>query len=256
MTENDPIGPAVARSPTVVLVHGAWHQPVPTWDLVRAELASRGVATDVVRLPSAAPPASTRPGLTDDIAAVVDLLDRLGEPVVLCGHSYGGMVISEAGKHRAVAGLVYLAAFCLEEGETVLSIAAVEPPPLIAAAIRYSDDGLMSIDPTRARDVFYADVDAALAARSVAALVPSTSTVFATPTPADPAWREKPSVYIVCERDQAIPVWRQREMAQRCARTVTLDASHSPFLSMPARVADVLAAEVARAASTAALAGR
>jgi hypothetical protein len=150
------------------------------------------------------------------------------------------MVVSGAGGHPAVQGLVYLAAFCLAEGETVLDIAVVDPPPLISSALRFGDDGLMTIDPSLANGVFYADVPASTARSAVGELVASTAAIFMTPQ-GPPAWAEKRSTYVICEQDQALPVFKEREMAQRCAETIVLQSSHSPFLSMPDRVAEILA---------------
>ncbi len=225
---------------TLVLIHGAWHQPGPTWGLVANQLRRQGIRSVAVPLPSADPRGGERPGLIEDIAAVTAAIDAVGGPCVLVGHSYGGMVISGAGSHPMVRGLVYLAAFCLAQGETVLDIAAVNPAPLIASAIRYSNDGRMTIDPSLAIDVFYADVPPALAQSSVAALVASTADIFMTPQ-GPPAWKDKPSWYVVCEQDHAIPVYREHEMSQRCGKTIVLDSSHSPFLSMPTRVDEILA---------------
>jgi pimeloyl-ACP methyl ester carboxylesterase len=227
-------------APTFVLVHGAWHKPVPTWHLLQPLLESAGHRSIAVELPSAGPANDMRPDLHADAAAVRTVLDQLDGPAVLVGHSYGGVVISTAGRHPAVDSLVYLAAFALDEGQTVLDIAAtVEPPPLIAAAIDFASDGLMSIHPSMAHAVFYADVPTPVSNAAVAALVPSTAAIFTTPQ-ATPAWRDKPSTYVVCNQDQAIPIQREREMALHCTRTVELTASHSPFLSMPQRVSDLL----------------
>ncbi len=235
-----PAAEVVSATPaTLVLIHGAWHRPGPTWNMLADELLRQGIPSVAVPLPSADPRGGQRPGLADDIAAVTAAIDAVDGPVVLVGHSYGGMVVSGAGGHSAVRGLVYLAAFCLAEGETVLDIAAVDPPPLIASAIRFGDDGLMTIDPSLANDVFYADVPTALAQSSIAALVASTAAIFTTPQ-GPPAWTAKRSWYVVCEQDQAIPVFREREMSARCDATIVLESSHSPFLSMPARVAEIL----------------
>jgi pimeloyl-ACP methyl ester carboxylesterase len=229
---------------TLVLIHGAWHRPGPTWSLVSDRLEREGITSVAVALPSADPENDQRPGLADDVRAVTAAIDAIDGPVVLVGHSYGGMVVSGAGSHPAVRSLVYLAAFCLEEGETVLDIAAVDPPPLIASAIRFNSDGLMTIDPKLAKDVFYADVPDSLARSSVDALVASTAAIFTTPQ-ARPAWKDKRSWYVVCEQDQAIPVFKEHEMSTRCDESVVLQSSHSPFLSMPDRVAELLA-DVAR----------
>ncbi len=230
---------------TLVLIHGAWHRPGPTWDLVTEQLGRQGITSIGVALPSADPQDAQRPGLVDDIAAVTAAIDAVDGPVVLVGHSYGGMVVSGAGSHPAVRHLVYLAAFCLVEGETVLDIAAVDPPPLIASAIRFGDDGLMTIDPSLANDVFYADVPSTIAQAAIGRLVASTAAIFTTPQ-GSPAWTDRPSTYVVCEQDQAIPVFKEHEMSQRCGETIVLQSSHSPFLSMPDRVAEILG-RVARA---------
>ena len=230
---------------TLVLVHGAWHRPGPTWNLVVDQLRTAGVPAVTVSLPSAGPEGSARPGLAEDIAAVTQAIDGVGGPVVLVGHSYGGMAVSGAGAHPAVRGLVYLAAFCLAEGQTVNDIERFDPPALIATAVKASADGLISIDPALARAVFYADVPDDLANASIAQLVPSTTTIFSTPQ-GRPAWLDKPSLYVVCDQDQAIPVPREREMAMHCSRTTVLTSSHAPFLSMPARVGELLADEARR----------
>ncbi len=235
--------PAAPDAATLVLVHGAWHRSEPTWGIVQRRLDDRGIRSVAVDLPSTEPGSGgTLPGLAEDAAAVRATIDRLDGPVVLVGHSYGGMVISEAGRHPAVTSLVYLAAFCTTEDESVLTIAAVDPPPLIAFAIRYPGDGTMEIDRALAREVFYADVDDELATRSVEQLVPSTAAVFDT-TIERPAWRDTRSLYVVCTQDQAIPVFREQEMAARCTDTIELDSSHSPFLSMPDTTADLLEEE-------------
>jgi pimeloyl-ACP methyl ester carboxylesterase len=231
---------SAAPSATLVLVHGAWHRPGPTWDLVTELLRQRGTASIAVALPSAGARDGQRPGLAEDIVAVTSAIEAVGGPVVLVGHSYGGMVVSGAGSHPAVRGLVYLAAFCLAEGETVLDIAAVDPPPLIASAIRFGDDGLMTIDPSLANAVFYADVPTGIAQPAIGQLVASTSAIFTTPQ-GPPAWAQKRSTYVVCDQDHAIPVFKERAMAQRCDETIVLQSSHSPFLSMPDRVAEILA---------------
>ena len=229
---------------TFVLVHGAWHRPEPTWHLVEPLLHAAGHQTVAVALPSAGPAGPDRPGLTEDVAAVTSALEQLDGPAVLVGHSYGGVVVSTAGHHPRVRSLVYLAAFALDEGQTVLDIAAtVTPPPLIAAAIDFRNDGLMTIRRSLAKRVFYADVPRPLANTSVDALVPSTAEIFSTPQPT-PAWQDKPSTYVVCSDDRAIPVSREREMARHCTNTIELASSHSAFLSMPKQVTELLTEHV------------
>jgi pimeloyl-ACP methyl ester carboxylesterase len=228
-----------ASTPVVVLIHGAWHDQ-STWDHVVPLLATTPVATRALTLPSTAP-GPELPGLDHDVAAVVALLDTIDRPVILCGHSYGGMVISAAGHHRNVKHLVYLAAFAPDHGETVLDLAVGEPPPLTATALKFNDNATMTIDPALAAEVFYGDVDSAEAAERVAALHPSTASTFTTPA-GPPAWKTVPSTYVICEADRAISVDREEQMAARATpNIVRWPTSHSPFLSQPHLVADLLA---------------
>jgi pimeloyl-ACP methyl ester carboxylesterase len=242
--------------PTVVLVHGAWHGPAQ-WSDLGAELDARGVRWITVDLPSAGPELGSRlnpdgqevatiPLRSTDVATVVEAVDAIGGPVVLVGHSYGGFVISDAGHHPAVEHLVYLCAFAPETGETLVDLAIGNPLPLIVQALRSSPDGLLlSIDPALATEVFYADLPPDRAAQMVDALVPSIALTFDEPAGV-PAWKTVPSTYVGCSRDNAIPQSRQTEMAARLDESVILDSSHSPFLSRPGEVADILAGVVAQ----------
>jgi pimeloyl-ACP methyl ester carboxylesterase len=121
---------------TIVLVHGAWHR-ADCWDQLRKELHARGVTSHAVNLPSSitGPIDGELPGTAADAKAVGALLDQLPGPVLLVGHSYGGVVISAVAKHRSTGGLVYLAAFCLATGESAFDLAVGDPPPLTAQAL-------------------------------------------------------------------------------------------------------------------------
>ena len=110
------------------------------------------------------------PQLADDVTAVTAVVDDVDSPAILVGHSYGGVVISAAGHHPHVRHLVYLAAFAPDEGETVLDLGIGDPPPLTVEAVRFDDDGTMSIEPAMAVATFYHDVEPAEAARRVSAL--------------------------------------------------------------------------------------
>jgi pimeloyl-ACP methyl ester carboxylesterase len=208
-------------------------------------LDERGIKWATVDLPSAGPdvpPESpSLPDRTEDVAATLDVVDQVGSPVVLMGHSYGGMVISEAGTHPAVTHLIYLCAFAPEPGETLIELAASEPPSLLAGAIQFGPGrGLISVDPAEATVVFYADVSPDAAAEAVAKLVPSTASTLLQPAAAA-AWRERPSTYVVCEQDNALSPARERQMAERIgARIWSLPTSHSPFLSRPEALADII----------------
>jgi pimeloyl-ACP methyl ester carboxylesterase len=168
-------------------------------------------------------------------------LDELPAPVVLCGHSYGGAVISEAGTHPSVGHLVFLCAFPLDVGETVMvnaaaqdPVAAAAPPSALGPAIVVEGDSLL-VDPDGARVAFFADCDV----QPVERLRPQPMATFATPVTV-PAWRSVPSTYVVCTEDEAIQPDVQRFFAARCTTAVELAASHSPMLSMPDRVAEIL----------------
>jgi pimeloyl-ACP methyl ester carboxylesterase len=222
----------------VVLVHGAWHD-ASTWDRVTPLLDDGGVAWRALDLPSVYP-SPTLPQLVDDIAAVTTLLDGIDSPVVLVGHSYGGMVISAAGHHPLVRHLVYLSAFAPDEGENVLDLGIGDPAPLTVEAVIFHDDGTMSIDPALAVATFYHDVEPAEADRRVSALRATTAAVFSAPA-GPPAWRAVPSTAVVGTEDRAISVDRLEQMAERTGGDVVRWASsHSPFLSHPTDVAALL----------------
>jgi pimeloyl-ACP methyl ester carboxylesterase len=215
-----------------LLVHGAWHGAW-CWDAVREHLPD-AVTLD---LPSNHVPGA---GFTDDVAAVRDALDGMSD-VVLCGHSYGGAVISEAGAHPNVAHLVFLTAFVLDQGETVMANAAADdpvagaaPPAALNAAIRFEGDDLV-LDPEGAHTAFYLDCPTSPTDR----LVPHPARAFGVQGVAA-AWRSTPSTYVVCTEDLAIHPDVQRFFARRCATTIEIEASHSPMLSMPGRVTDIL----------------
>ena len=223
---------------TVVLVHGAWHD-ASTWDRVTPLLDAAEVSWQALDLPCVHP-LPMLPQLADDVAAVTALIDDVVGPVVLVGHSYGGVVISAAGHHPQVHHLVYLAAFAPDEGETVLDLGIGDPPPLSVEAVRFDDDGTMSIEPAMAVATFYHDVEPAEADRRVSALRATTAAVFSDP-PGPPAWRTVSSTAVVCTEDRAISVDRLEQMADRTGGDIVRWASsHSPFLSRPADVAALL----------------
>jgi pimeloyl-ACP methyl ester carboxylesterase len=219
---------------TVVLVHGAWHGAW-CWDKVVAELEAAGVPVAAVDLPLTS--------LADDVAATRAAIEAAGGPVVLCGHSYGGSVITEAGDHPSVAHLVYLCAFALDEGETTTSAATGEELPStdLGAAFRFSEDGeRVHLDPDGARTAFYLDCDPADADAALARLRPMAFACFTAPV-STAAWRDRPSTYAVCTEDLAVHPALQRVLAARCSETVEWPTSHSPFVSRPELVADLLA---------------
>jgi pimeloyl-ACP methyl ester carboxylesterase len=217
-----------------VLVHGLWHGSW-AWDAVRARLDAAGVASAAVELPFTS--------LEDDVAATITALDRFGKPAVLVGHSYGGAVVTAAGEHPLVRHLLYVAAFQLAEGESVSRTLPDRniPPTGLGAALRFSADGdHVSVDPTLAAGLFYSDAPAIAAAAAVARLRSVRRAVFRG-VPATIGWRRTPSTYVVCADDRAVHPDLQRAMAERAGARQVWPGGHSPFLTRPAAVADLIA---------------
>ena len=269
-----------AERKTLVLVHGAWHGSW-CWERLLPHLAERGLAVRTVDLPSVLRGAERdarggrrgdrRLDLRDDADAVRGVIESIDGPVVLCGHSYGGMVISlaasrsSAGAARSaeapsaasaasaavatarsaesrVARLIYLCAFVPEPNQSLVAIGDNQPAPWI----RMLDEEMTLPDLSLAGEVLYNDCDATTREWAIARLAPQFNAAFITPV-ARPAWREIPSTYVVCARDGAIPPDLQRTVfASRTERSIELDAGHSPFLSQPAALAQALAQELAR----------
>jgi pimeloyl-ACP methyl ester carboxylesterase len=243
MVENG--WPPASRPRRVLLVHGAWHGAW-CWERVLAPLRVLGYEPEAIDLPGHG--RSTEP-LTDlhgDADAVRARLDAIGEPTLLVGHSYGGMVITDAGAHEAVVGLAYLAAYLPDSGETVLELFTApalpegERPSELVAAVRLSDDrSEMRLQGNGVAGALYRDCDPATQQWALQRL-DSQLTVSFTQVPRRVAWTSRPTTYVVCTEDRTIPPWRQRRMAEHADRVIDLPASHSPFLSMPERLAGAL----------------
>lgn len=209
----------------VVLVHGAWHGAW-CWHGVVDDLERRGVAVDAVELPFT--------GFDHDVAAARAAIERAGPGSVVVAHSYGGLVVTEAAAGMTgLARLVYLAAFL---GEGTASLADVDPA--LAAGLRLDGDGV-GIDPEVARAVFYGQSDDAAAAAAVAQLRP----LLMDREPGGsgtPAWRTTPTTYVVCTEDAALPPAAQRAMAAQATDVLEWPTDHSPFLTRPDAVADLV----------------
>ena len=225
----------------VVLVHGAWHGAWCFAGLQHA-LDELGVPSIAVDLPGHGASTDGLGGLAADARHVADVLDRLGEPAVLVGHSYGGAVVTQAAVwHPDVAHLVYLAAFALDDGESVMGLLRSLPTAAVALgdAIRPGPEGSTVLDPALAAGALYGDVagpvvDAALARLSPQSIASMTDVVQGAPR------LHLRSTYVQCLRDQAVHPTHQAVMAGRCTDTITLDCDHSPFLSATREVAALL----------------
>lgn len=221
---------------SVLLVPGSWHGAW-AYDKVAERLQDDDVAVTVIDLPSN----DGASGLADDAAAVRAALDDIQVPTVVVGHSYGGIAVSEgaAGAPNAV-GLVYLAAFMLDEGESLLDAMQHQLPEWIAL-----DESTGSHIAQRSEEVLYGDCPPDVAADAAARLSRQSVAAIATPQ-TRAAWQSVPSTYLICDEDRAVPPPVQEAMSQRAQTVRRVPASHSPFLSRPDDVADVVLAALDR----------
>ncbi|WP_172832586.1 alpha/beta fold hydrolase [Mycobacterium asiaticum] len=218
--------------PTLLLVHGAWmHSWV--WDGVTPILAQDGWQVRLVDLPTTASQGAGNFGLYDDAALVSDCIAAIDTSVVVVGHSYGGAVVSEAAAdHANVAHLVYVCAFQLDAGESLLAAAGGTPLPWWVI-----DGNQMTVsEPMR---LFFNDIAVDDAERASMRLQP-----FSYPAVTQPltraAWRTVPSTYVICERDTAFGQG-QDVFAARASEVRRLPSGHSPFLSVPTELAHTIA---------------
>lgn len=221
--------------PTLILVHGAWHGSW-CWKPLLAPLAQRALPVRTLDLPSVH---GSRPAaaLSEDAAAVRALVAATDGPVILCGHSYGGMVISLAATDCArIERLVYLCAFMPDPGQSLNAAGGGRAAPWI----QLRPDGTTLPDPVQAPDLFYGDCDGPTQQWALSQLRPQPAAAFAEPVPA-PAWQLVPSTYILCTLDRCLPLERQQHFAAKAGAILQLEASHSPFLSQPVPLADALA---------------
>lgn len=215
----------------IVLVHGGFVDG-SGWQSVYDDLARDGLHIRIVQNPALS--------LAGDVAATRQVLDALDGPAILVGHSYGGVVVSEAGTHPNVAALAYVAAFVPDKGESVDTLIADPPPGAPVPPILPPRDGFLYLDRDKFHDAFAADLPAPLAAFMADAQVPWGVDAL-TGTVTEPAWRHKPSWYLVATEDRMIPPPAQRAMAQRAGSSVVeAIGSHAVYVSQPTAVADLI----------------
>ena len=216
---------------TIVLVHGGFVDG-SGWRPVHDLLTRDGYHVAVVQHPTVS--------LPGDAAAARLVIDAQDGPVVLVGHSYGGAVISEAGTHPDVAALVYVSAFAPDKDESVNTLLGGFPaggpqPPILPPR-----DGFLFLDRDKFHAAFAADLPADLAAFMADSQVGWGADAPASPV-TDPAWRTRPSWYLVTTEDRMIPPAAQRTMSQRAGSDVVeVAGSHSSYISHPAAVADLI----------------
>ncbi|MFI2238833.1 alpha/beta hydrolase [Streptomyces chrestomyceticus] len=186
------------------------------------------------------PPQNPTVSLEGDVAAVRLALDAQDGPVVLVGHSYGGVVISEAGLHPQVAALVYVAAFAPDKGESANTLIADPPPGAAVPPILPPRDGFLFLDRAKFAESFAGDLPAEQAAFMADSQSPwGVDALNGAVT--DPAWQTKPSWYLVATDDRMIPPPAQRAMAERAdSDTVEVAGSHTVYVSRPPEVAALI----------------
>ncbi len=217
---------------SVVLVHGGFVDGAG-WEGVYNILKKDGYSASIVQNPTTS--------LADDVAATRLAITRAQGPVVLVGHSYGGAVITEAGTDQKVAGLVYITAFAPDKGESVASLIKNPPPGAPVPPILPPVNGFLFLDTAKFRASFAADVCEEKAAFLADSQVPWGLAALSGSI-SDPAWKSKPSWYLVATEDKMIPPPAQRQMAARAGATVAEAAgSHAIYMSKPEAVAALIA---------------
>ncbi|GAA2358819.1 alpha/beta hydrolase [Dactylosporangium salmoneum] len=220
--------PAVSN---VVLVHGGFVDG-SGWQPVYDRLTREGYRVSVVQNPTLS--------LDGDVEATRLVLDRQDGPAILVGHSYGGAVISEAGNHPRVAALVYIAAFAPDKGESVNSLIADPPPGAPVPPILPPVDGFLFLDREKFHASFAGDLPADQATFLADSQVPWGVDALAGAVN-EPAWRTKPSWYLVATDDRMIPPPAQRAMSERAGSAVVeVAGSHAIYVSQPDAVADLI----------------
>ena len=226
--------------PTVIFVHGACVRDADWWwGRMVAPLAAHGVATVAVPLPSCGEVGEELGDLYADVDACTRAIAEAESPVILCGHSYGGMVITEAGADDRVTQLVYVTSVMPDAGQSQGELIGGEPAPWLDP----SDDGTIGVHADLIRAYFLQDCDEATTEQALARLTRQALVPF-TQAPRQIAWREKPTTYVVCTEDLATPGDVQRARVRPGARAVDFQAGHHPFLSQPDAFAACIAAEV------------
>lgn len=232
-------------APKLILVHGAWHGSW-CWGPLESRLRERGVDVVSVELTSQGYDASSLGDLYRDAEVVRASASASPAPTVLLGHSYGGLVIYQAAQTlNNVSRLIYLAAFLPEPGDSLMAIV----DPWIAAGsdvswLQTTPDGLFTIAPGKEREFFYHDCEPAVAAEAAGRLRPQSADSFRQPV--SPATQDgPPSVYVVCTEDSVILPQGQRLMARRADHVVELSAGHSPFLSHPGPLCNLVLEQLA-----------
>ena len=222
----------------IVIVHGAWADG-SSWSRVIPLLQAKGFHVVAVQNPLTS--------LADDVAATKRAIALQDGPVLLVGHSYGGVVITEAGNDPKVVGLVYVAALVPSEGESVASVTKPFPPAPLGSEVRADAEGFLTVTPKGIAEDFAQDLPDNEKQLLTATQGPTAAAVFgATVTTA--AWKSKPSWCVIASNDRAVsPELEKAEAAAIKATSITVPSSHVPMLSHPKEVADLIEQAAAKA---------
>jgi pimeloyl-ACP methyl ester carboxylesterase len=213
------------------------------WEGVYKILKRDGYNVSIVQNPTIS--------LDDDVAVTKRILAAQDGPAILVGHSYGGAVITEAGSDPKVAGLVYITAFAPDKGESVASLIENPPPGAPVPPILPPQDGYLFLDKAKFPASFAGDVDAEKAAFMADSQVPWGVAALSGKI-SEPAWRAKPSWYLIATDDKMIPPDAQRAMSKRAGATVVeVKGSHAIYVSQPGAVAKLIEEAVRGAKATA-----
>jgi pimeloyl-ACP methyl ester carboxylesterase len=222
---------AMTQSKHVVLVHGGFVDG-SGWESVYKILRKDGYTVGIVQNPTTS--------LADDVSTTKRIVAAQSGPVILVGHSYGGAVITEAGSDPKVAALVYIAAFAPDAGESVSTLIQDPPPGVPAPPILPPQDGYLFLDKAKFPASFAADVDPERAAFMADSQVPWGVAALSGAI-SKPAWKSKPSWYLVASDDKMIPPDAQRFMSKRAGSTVVeVKGSHAIYVSQPQAVASLI----------------
>jgi pimeloyl-ACP methyl ester carboxylesterase len=222
----------------IVIVHGAWADG-SSWSKVIPLLQAKGFHVVAVQNPLTS--------LADDVAATKRAIALQDGPVLLVGHSYGGVVISEAGNDPKVVGLVYVAALAPSKGESVASVTKPFPPAPLGSEVRADVEGFLTVTPKGIAEDFAQDLPDKEKQVLTATQTPTAAAVFGA-TITNAAWKTKPSWYVIASNDRALsPELEKAEAAAMKATSITLPSSHVPMLSHPKEVADFIEQAAAKA---------
>lgn len=222
--------PADAAKPTIIFVHGLWADG-SSWNKVIAPLQREGYEVFSVQNPTTS--------LADDVAATKRVIERASGPVVLVGHSWGGVVITEAGADPRVKALVYVAAYLPDVDEGIAALGSKAPETQLQSYLQQVG-GVLTLSKEGVQKAFANDLPEAEQNIVYATQTPASPTVFGDKV-TNASWKQKPHWYILSKNDKAINPELQRIMSKRAeAKTTELDASHVPMLSKPNEVLKVV----------------